>query len=248
MEIVARTTQLRAEGCRLAELATIGGLDRPVAACSGWTVTELLQHVGEVHRWATVAIETAVQPDEAVVESLMPGYEDDPSSWLIAGINALVNALESRDQTAPTWHPFPAPMTVGFWARRQLHETTVHRWDAEYALDALTPIETATAVDGIDEFLRVILPRRLKADGAVQPTAALHLHCTDVDPEADADWLVRHSGGELEVGRSSGPAEVALIGSAESLLLALWGRTGAAADDHEAIGEPDRLAEWTSTG
>jgi uncharacterized protein (TIGR03083 family) len=40
-----------------------------------------------------------------------------------------------------------------FWARRQLHETAVHRADAEFAAGREPAIDADVAADGIDEFL-----------------------------------------------------------------------------------------------
>ena len=70
-----------------------------------------------------------------------------------------------------------APPPRAFWARRQCHETTIHAVDALSA-DARvatrgrrdTWIDTAVAVDGIDELLRGFMTRtksRLRSDDPV---------------------------------------------------------------------------------
>jgi hypothetical protein len=48
--------------------------------------------------------------------------------------------------------------TASFWVRRMVHETAIHRVDAELAVGLTSePIETDLAVDGIDELLTVFL-------------------------------------------------------------------------------------------
>ena len=71
-----------------------------------------------------------------------------------------------------------------------LHETTVHRADAELALGVADPvIDPVVAADGIDEFLfNLPSARRPYPHLASLPTgASLHLHATD----ADGEWLIR---------------------------------------------------------
>lgn len=53
-----------------------------------------------------------------------------------------------------TFLPTAPPSPVAFWARRQAHETTVHRMDAEAALGVLfSAVEPEFAEDGVDELL-----------------------------------------------------------------------------------------------
>ena len=47
----------------------------------------------------------------------------------------------------------PASSPRAFWARRQLHETTIHRVDAEQAGPPVTAIDPARAADGVEEVL-----------------------------------------------------------------------------------------------
>ena len=47
---------LATEATALAAAAEEAGLDAPVPTCPGWTVNDLVLHIGEVHRWATAAV------------------------------------------------------------------------------------------------------------------------------------------------------------------------------------------------
>ena len=53
----------------------------------------------------------------------------------------------------------PDHQREGFWPRRMVQETTIHRVDAEQAVGwPVAEIEPAFAVDGIDEVLSLIVP------------------------------------------------------------------------------------------
>jgi hypothetical protein len=90
----------------------------------------------------------------------------------------------------------------------------VHRWDAEEAAGNPTPIESALAIDGIDEFVEYM--------GGFDPALgggdeAVSLVATD-----GPTWVLRATEGNLVVDRGE-PIAVA-TGTASDLLLALWRR------------------------
>ena len=113
------------------------------------------------------------------------------------------------------------------WARRQAHETAVHRVDAQLATGTtVTRCAPAFAADGIDELLVLFVPRRsskLRAD----PPATLAVRCTDVDASwqlrMDADGVTTTAG----TGGGDTGAACTVSGTAHDLYLALWNRTGA---------------------
>ena len=96
-------------------------------------------------------------------------------------------ALAAAPDDLQCWTFLAAPSPRAMWARRQAHETAVHRVDAQLATGtAVTRCAPAFAADGIDELLTLFVPRRsstLRAD----PPATLAVRCTDVD----ASWLLR---------------------------------------------------------
>ena len=83
-----------------------------------------------------------------------------------------------------------APSALAFWARRQAHETAIHRADAESASGVVPDYAPDFAADGIDELIMGFGQRRkyrpeTSADGGMQVLAtdtgdAWHL---DVDQE-----------------------------------------------------------------
>jgi uncharacterized protein (TIGR03083 family) len=77
---------------------------------------------------------------------------DVDDEWLRSGGHSLIETLRSADPDEPMW-AWGADQHVRFWARRQLHETLVHRIDLELAMGTTSRIEPVFAVDAVDEFL-----------------------------------------------------------------------------------------------
>ena len=110
------------------------------------------------------------------------------------------------------------------WARRQAHETAIHRVDAELAVGA--PVDTfapAFAADGVDELLAGFVPRRSTKLRAEVPTV-LAVRCGDVD----AAWTLHVDGDGVRTlsGAGDGDAACTVTGTAGDLYLALWNRAG----------------------
>jgi uncharacterized protein (TIGR03083 family) len=219
-----------------------GPLTAPIAACPGWDLAHLGGHIGFVHRWATESLLTAVSPPPEDI-ALVPEERGALLQWVRDGGEALIAALSQVPVDAPTWHPFPAPRTASVWRRRQLHELTVHLWDAQDAIGDAAIIEPAVASDGVDEYLSMMLPRRIIRDGGELPTSSLHVHCTD----SPGEWLVWSAGDELQLRREHAKGDAALRGTAEALLLSLWGRRhGSPAID--VVGDPVAADAWLALG
>ena len=139
---------------RFADLVQGADMDRVVDTCPDWTVGKLIRHVGTVHRWAGAMVEVAA-PERMDSRSLDLGLPEHPSwlpGWLASGGEELVDRLRRADPDQPMW-AWGADQHARFWARRMLHETLIHRADAEITLGADTHPSTdpEIAVDGIDE-------------------------------------------------------------------------------------------------
>jgi uncharacterized protein (TIGR03083 family) len=149
----------------------------------------------------------------------------DLIDWFGDGLAALVQALTDADPDLACFTFLAAPSPLAMWARRQAHETTIHRVDAELAA-GWTPaaLPTPFAADGTDELLSCFITRSrgsLRAD----PARRLRVSCTD-DP---GDWLVMI--GPDRVVTSIAAADEArdhvdcrVSGPANDLYLALWNR------------------------
>lgn len=198
-----------------------------VPTCPGWRVDDLLRHVSVTHRWAERIVRERTM-ERAELET-PPSH--DSLSWYEAGLAQLVATLRGADLSTPVWTFSPADRTARFWARRQAHETQVHRVDAERATGTVTPIDPAVAVDGIAEALEVMAPRLAK--GGATAGGTVHLHATDVEGE----WLIRFLDGAIEVEHGHAKGDAAVRGPAADLYLWLWGRNDTSTLD--VFGETD---------
>jgi uncharacterized protein (TIGR03083 family) len=126
----------------------------PVPTCPDWTTADLVEHVGGVHRWAghqvQMLAQERVRPDQ--IDLAIPADHVVLPAWLSEGKERLLTALRNGKPDAPMW-AWGSDKHVRFWPRRMLHETTVHRADAEIAAGIEPLIEDGLAVDGVDEFL-----------------------------------------------------------------------------------------------
>jgi len=206
---------LERDGRSLAAAAR-GNLGPPVPSCPGWSVGDLVEHMGMVQRrWAQIA--TGADGSSVVRESAP--IRDLVVEWFEEGLEQLVKTLRSADPDRPiwTWAAVEEP-TVSWIIRRMAHETAIHSWDVQSALGDVDQLEREFAADGIDELLFVFLPSERdlhKGDGRTA-----HIHCTDVEGE----WSVKMEDGNFTVSREHSKGDVALRGPAGDVLLALWER------------------------
>jgi uncharacterized protein (TIGR03083 family) len=161
--------------------------------------------------------------------------------WFREGHASLVHTLETADPDTECWSFLPAPSPVAFWARRQAHETGIHRADAESpgGPDRITPFPRDFAVDGIEEFLFGFLGRT-GAKERLHQSHTLHLRASD----AGLDWLVT-VGEKAEARRGDGQADCTVGGPASDLHLLLWNRRNP--DGLEVQGDPSVLTSWRNT-
>ena len=185
-----------------ATLAALQGADwdAPVAACPGWALRDLVQHTGTIHRWALGrALGRPRERDE-------PDGDEGLAAWFAEGAARLHAGLAAADPDAPC-QGFEEPATVGFWVRRQAHETTMHRVDAQWAaLGRADAVPADLALDGLAEVAEVFVPRQVALGRMPALTRGLLL-------EAPEGWVALH-----------GPDPHAVRGSASDLLCALWRR------------------------
>jgi uncharacterized protein (TIGR03083 family) len=163
VEISAHLDALERDGALLADAAEAAGLRAAVPGCPGWQVRDLVRHQAYVHDWAArhVRDRSPELIDDGITESgiLDRGPADDGLiAAYRAGHAALVATLRDADPDVDCATFMPAPSPLAFWARRQAHETAIHRYDAQAAAAAGPPppsvaFDPALAADGIDELI-----------------------------------------------------------------------------------------------
>jgi hypothetical protein len=123
-----------------------------------------------------------------------------------------------------------------------LHETTVHRADAEFALGLWPDIDPAVAADGIEEFLANLpVARRPRENlGSLPAGKSLHLHATDTDGE----WLIQFADGTVTWSRGHEKATAAVRGPVAALLLFTYGRVHHIAEPLTTFGDSSVLDAW----
>src|SRR5579859_5381908 len=116
-------------------------------------------------------------PPEA---DILRGGAADPEllTWFRAGHAALVQTLNAADPglVCPTFMDAPSPLA--FWARRQAHETAIHRADADSASGIQTDYDPEFAADGIDELITGFGQRR-KYRPPAEHAGSMRVQATD---------------------------------------------------------------------
>ncbi|WP_330237802.1 maleylpyruvate isomerase family mycothiol-dependent enzyme [Streptomyces sp. NBC_00525] len=224
MKTTEHIETLAAEGRLLADAADGAGLGAPVPTCPDWRVRDLLRHTAMVRTWAAALVRegrASYMPDAGEPELDGP----ELSAHFRACHRHLVEALGSAPQDLECWTFLPAPSPLAFWSRRQAHETTIHRVDAESARGgALSPISAAHALDGVDELL-LGMHTRPRSRVRTESPRTLRVRATDTGTV----WTVRLSAEPLSTVREEAPgpggdADCELSGPVATLYLALWNR------------------------
>ena len=241
MDFEGHLKALREEGPRLVQAAEQAGLDAPMPSCPDWRVGDLLGHIGGVHRWAASFVGTGLdrpstqEEDDALFAA--PTGERLPQ-WCRDAHRALVSAFEAPGAGAGTkWSFLPAPSHIEFWARRQAHETAIHRADAQLAAGLPVEFDAAFAADGIGELLGCFMARR-RGRLVADPPTSLGVSTTD----AEAEWTVLIGPESRTVVPERRDADCLLRGSARDLYLMLWNRGGT--DRIEVRGDAAVLELW----
>jgi uncharacterized protein (TIGR03083 family) len=211
---------LAKDGARMAELAR-GDLAAPVPTCPGWTLKDLIEHCGFVHRWQTMVVRDncATFPDRALWE-YGPAADESWADWFQAGVDEAVAVLGAADPKAPRWTWFPPDQTAGWYHVRTPQETSVHRIDAELAATGSAhPIEPDFAVQGITEMFEVMVP---SSEGAPIGGSGEQVLLQPTDHAAS--WLITLLAETITIAPGPGDAAATVAGTATDLLLYVWGR------------------------
>jgi uncharacterized protein (TIGR03083 family) len=209
-------------------------LDREVPLCPGWTVRDAVTHTGSVFSHKVAAL-IGGRPTDPSRWSHGPDEGQELMDWFRERRDELVDTLSTRSPDTASWTWHEEHQNAGFWYRRMAQEAAVHRVDVESGYDAVTPVDTSLAVDGIDEVLDWFLSYQAEdvgADGPGRGTVAIRT--------GDQIWRVTLTPDAVDLARDPGPAEALVSGEPSELYLWLWGRRPDAAVMVE--GDQDLLA------
>jgi len=203
----ARIARIREDTAGIAVAIDRFGTSAPVSHCGEWCVGDVVTHLGAVHRWATGIVQTGV-PSRRLDTAPETGVE--LGEWLRQGADDLCAALERVAPETECWTFGGPPAEAGFWARRQMLETSIHRFDIESSVGVPTSISSEVAAEGINEVVDVLFPRQVELGRAVSLPGQVALLATD----AEGRWVL----GEPSAARAE------ISGPVVSLFLMLWKR------------------------
>jgi len=218
--------------------AVDGALDYAIPTCGHWTMRDLAGHLGKVWAIATANVAAATDaptpPGEA---GHLPEDDAEVVDWLNERRSAMLNTFRATGPDEDAWSFAPDNHTAGFWQRRMAHETAIHRWDAENGLGEAGALDPELSRDGINEYFAVGLRYSSAKPNRVYPSETLHLHRTD----GDGEWMLRGEEDQVEVTEEHAKGDAAVRGSAEALLLWIWGRSD---DGVEVLGATHAADAW----
>jgi len=219
----------------------------PVPTCPDWTLKQLFRHVGRGNRWAAqiIADRRTERLDPRDVRGGKP--PDDPDAavdWLNEGAQLIIDAVDRVGPETRVW-TFIGARPCGWWIRRRLHEATVHRADAAFALGLDYDISPELAADGISEWIERVSVSSRSQPLPLELGRTLHLHATDDGLGPSGEWTVTSDKVDgVTWSHDHGKGDVALRGSAKDLLLAIVRRRTSADGGIEVFGDTVVWDSW----
>ncbi|MEU2244646.1 maleylpyruvate isomerase family mycothiol-dependent enzyme [Streptomyces sp. NPDC018338] len=218
-----------------AVIAAAPGLDAQVPTCPGWTLFDLVKHLGGGDRfWAAIvgAGSAGAPPAEAVAARAaleVPQEREALLAWLDASTQLLLGALREAGPESGCWTWWPAsqsPQTAGGVARHRVQETAVHTYDAQLAGGAPQPLPVELALDGVEEFLFTVCGT--PSAWPHKPTAfdfhAAEGHSWRLTVDGDGARSTRIPAPTAATGEDSDAAGASVHGTASELVLYLYDR------------------------
>lgn len=232
--------ELEREGARFVARSVVADVDSAVPSCPDWRVSDLLAHVGFVHRWARELVTLrARERISARNMELSRGPVDAP--WLAQGVRDALVTLRQSDPDDPMW-AWGADQHVRFWARRLLHETLVHRVDLEQAMGEASEVDSRVAVDGIDEFLANLERAALFSPDVKNLVGGGEVIAFRADE--GREWNLRLTPGGFDFIDPPVRADAELSGPGSDVFLVLYRRRALSDSSCVVRGDADLVARW----
>jgi len=216
----------------------------PIPWSERWTVGTVARHVAATHHVVAGIIGGRPDADFGLFGDLWTPPKEAPEfvDWFRLGTASLLEQLASVPGDDECWSWFEPGRRVGWWARRMALEAVVHRSDTDGAQGKELLIASDVAADGIDEYLDVFVATS-RAAHASPAGPTMSFECSD---RSDRWWLDLSVRGARAVSRESRESSVRIRGTAEQLLLLVWGRVPFPdSSGVEVSGEVGVLDRWS---
>ena len=260
------STRLSTERCRqgirdhaerLAADARAAGDQAPVPTCPGWSVADLVEHVGQTLHWVSEIVEDRItDPSQLPTEEApLPTEPDDWPAWLSAAAARATAACSDEAMDAAVFNPAGDDRSgARFWLSSLLNETVVHGADAAAAAETRYDVDADIAAELVTNHLMMLTSpgwaaqRPESADAISGSGETLHWHATDQPSLGEAgEWFIerRPDGARWHHGHDT--ADVTVQGPASSLLLVLTRRRPISTELNDSLdvtGEIDLLTHW----
>jgi uncharacterized protein (TIGR03083 family) len=218
----------------------------PVPTCPGWTLTDLVGHIGATQRWVTRLVAERVS-DPGAAFSL--GWESPPgpsswSDWLVEGAEGAAATLAAATDGREVFDPSGGGDGVGYWSQRIFGEIAVHRIDAAFTLGRAYVIDPLLAAAAIEDWLGTMASSGWAANvpGFAEAMRGHGETIAWVAEDADRAWLLRRTDAPLVLTRERGDADVTILGPAHELLQVVSRRRALdAAGSSRVVGRRDEL-------
>ncbi|WP_427895768.1 maleylpyruvate isomerase family mycothiol-dependent enzyme [Kribbella sp. GL6] len=141
---------------RLAESAAAAGPDAAVPTTPDWTVTKLVEHVGQTQNWVAEMIEQRItDPAKLPTEvEVLPAEPGEWPAWLAASARRVADACA---EDVPVFNAAGDGRTgVQFWLTSQLNEAVVHGFDAAAAAGRAAEVDAEIAGALIENHLAML--------------------------------------------------------------------------------------------
>jgi uncharacterized protein (TIGR03083 family) len=241
---------------RLAESAAAAGPDAAVPTAPEWTITDLVEHVGQTHHWVAEIIERRItDPTQLPMEmAVLPTDPGEWRSWLSESAQRVASACSDDALDAPVWNAAGDGRTgTQFWMSSVLNETVVHGFDAANAAGRPADIDADIAAALISNHLAMLTSptweqQRPASAHAIRGTGqTLQWLATDTVDDAGAWFVERRPDGATWRPGTTRPADVTVTGPAQSLLLTFTRRlplTDRDATNISVDGDADLVEHW----
>lgn len=217
---------------RLGASAAAVGPDAAVPTAEGWTIADLVAHVGQSQHWVAEIIERRIT-DPTQLPQAFAALPQDPGHWqvwLSESARRVAEACSDDALDAPVFNPAADARTgTRFWLSSMLNEAVVHGFDAANAAGQSSDVDADIAAALITHHFAMLTSptwklQRPESANAIRGTGqTLQWRTTDMEGDTGG-WFVeqRPDGATWQQGIQ--PADVTVTGPARSLLLILTRR------------------------